>query len=315
MGLELNLMAFIPLLIRISSVEEVERGVKYFLVQALGSGLFLWGGFWLYSLGTRFDVFSLNWFCSLIFLAGLLLKIGSFPFHFWVISVISSLSWLGCILLATWQKVAPLFLFFWFFFDSWFYIVMIIAVLCSLVGGLGGVNQVQLRVLIAYSSINHLGWILAVAAISFFGLAFYYIVYFIISFFIFFLFFLVNYDRVGQVFFLVENKLIVIIILLSLISLAGLPPFTGFIRKWVVFQEIIIVNQTLYIIILILGSIFRLYFYLNLFFSVFLIGFRNSFNEGKSVFFRKLLLFFLVIGLICVVFGLGWFEIFYGFVL
>jgi len=309
-GLELNLMSFIPLLIAISSVEEVERGVKYFLVQALGRGFFLLGGFWLYSLGVNFTDFSLNWFCSLLFIVGLLLKLGSFPFHFWVPSVISCLSWLGCLLLSTWQKLAPLFVFFWFFFDSWISYVLFFGVISSLVGGLGGVNQVQIRILIAYSSINHLGWIIVVSIFSIFGFFSYYLVYFIISLFIFLLLSFINFGRVSQFSFRIINKYLLFFFSLMLISLAGLPPFTGFFGKWVVFQEIISQTFVLPLLFLVLGSVFSLYFYLNLFFSVFLSRFSSSVFFGET-YYRKIYYLF-SFGILVSVFGLGFFEFIYS---
>ncbi len=302
-------MSFIPLLISISSVEEVERGVKYFLIQALGRGFFLLGGFWIYSLSIINEKDYLRLFCSFLFLMGLLLKLGSFPFHFWVPSVIRSLSWIGCLLLATWQKLAPLFVFFWFFFRKWFGIVILFGVISSLVGGLGGINQVQIRILMAYSSINHLGWIIVVAAFSFFGLLSYYSIYFIISFTIFLLLFYINFGRVRQISVLFENKIMMVFVCLLLISLAGLPPFTGFLGKWVVFQELVINNHNFVLLVLIFGSFFSLYFYFNLFFSIFLVNSVNYvFFSGKK---SRWNLFFISLIVHMSLFGLVIFELFY----
>nr|YP_002970745.1 NADH dehydrogenase subunit 2 [Cephalothrix simula]ACL27427.1 NADH dehydrogenase subunit 2 [Cephalothrix simula] len=307
MGFELNLMSFIPLLMSISSVSEVESGVKYFLIQSLGSCMFLLGGFWLYSLGFNLMDFYINWFFSMIFLSGLLLKMGCFPFHLWVPSVMSSLSWFGCMLLATWQKLAPLFIFFWFFFDSWMYFVCFFAIMSSLVGGFGGISQVQIRVLMAYSSINHLGWMIAISIYSFFGLFSYYIVYFIISLYIFFLFFIMDYGRLSQSLFLLKNKFFSYFILFSLLSLAGLPPFTGFLTKWIVFQELMMNGSFFFLSFLLLGSFFSLYFYLNLFFILYLSTSIFSFFNFEMIIYK----YFVILGFIFVIMGFGVFEIFF----
>ncbi len=101
-----------PLLVYRGMRQEAESGTKYFIVQSLGSGALILGRMmsfgvsfsWevLYSRGCLVGVY-------LVFLR-LLLKIGRFPFHFWVPSVIAGASWAGCMALATWQKLAPIYL-------------------------------------------------------------------------------------------------------------------------------------------------------------------------------------------------------------
>jgi len=152
---------------------------------------------------------------------------------------------------------------------------------------------------------------IAVSTISFFGLSIYYMVYFFISLSLFLLFSTVGYGRVSQLFGLITNKFILLIIMIVLVSLAGLPPFTGFFAKWIVFQEILLNNQIFFLIFLVLGSVFSLYFYLNLFFSVFLTGFRYSLKFSGEV--RKSLSLVLIMIIILSVLGLGFFELFYVF--
>ena len=72
---------------------------------------------------------------------------------------------------------------------------------------------------------------IAVASISLFGLSMYYLVYFFVSFFVFFLFSVVGFGRIRQIIIIHKNKSSVLFILLTLVSLAGLPPFTGFFGK------------------------------------------------------------------------------------
>lgn len=79
-----------------------------------------------------------------------------FPFYWWVPSVIGGLRWVCCGILITWQKLGPFFVVSSFSF-GFFYLLLIFGVLSSLVGGLLGIGQVQVRLLIAYSSIGHWG--------------------------------------------------------------------------------------------------------------------------------------------------------------
>ena len=83
--------------------------------------------------------------------------------------------------------------------------VPLFSVFSSIIGGLGGINQVQIRVLMAYSSINYLGWTMAASAISFFGLSIHYIVYF--SYFSIFVLIIINYRLwAGLSTFWINNK-------------------------------------------------------------------------------------------------------------
>lgn len=156
-GLELNLMSFLPLVVYVGGFQEVEGAVKYFLVQAFGSGLFLLGGFYSYYVSGFWSLsflFGFSWFFSFL---GLCVKLGLFPFHFWIPSVMGGMSWFGCAILASWQKLAPFFLLVWLLSDVLFDFVLFCGLFSSVVGGLGGINQSHLRLLMSYSSINHLG--------------------------------------------------------------------------------------------------------------------------------------------------------------
>jgi len=88
----------------------------------------------------------------------LLLKRGAAPFHFWFPNVIEGLSWINSLILITWQKIAPLILTSYIIINK---IILISVILSIIIGSLGGLNQTSLRKLMAFSSINHLGWILS----------------------------------------------------------------------------------------------------------------------------------------------------------
>jgi NADH:ubiquinone oxidoreductase subunit 2 (subunit N) len=85
-----------------------------------------------------------------------MIKLGMAPFHFWLPHVIGGIRWVSCVVLSVWQKVGPIFILRSFVF-SWRLYIFIFAALGAIVGGVGGINQSQLRVLLAYSSIGHMG--------------------------------------------------------------------------------------------------------------------------------------------------------------
>nr|YP_009003690.1 NADH dehydrogenase subunit 2 [Iwatanemertes piperata]AHB53115.1 NADH dehydrogenase subunit 2 [Iwatanemertes piperata] len=261
-GLELNLMGFLPLVVQGGDSQFIEGSIKYFVVQALGSSLLLLGGFLHGSL-----FFSWGWgsgsFLVSILLLGLLLKLGAAPFHWWVPSVMGGLSWLACGLLATWQKLAPFFLLFGVLSD-FFYLFLFFACVSSLVGGVGGVGQVQLRVLMGYSSINHLGWMIGLLVCSLLGGMCYFLFYFFISFLIFFVFSGSGLWRVSQV-----SSGVGLFVLIGLVSLGGLPPLSGFVPKWVALQVVSSAGQFFLGSMLIVGALISLYYYLSLVFLLF----------------------------------------------
>lgn len=290
-GLEINLIGVLPLLVYQKSISESESAVKYFVIQALGSSLLLFGSLGTYRLSFSWENlnFITQWsFLRLILIrAGLALKIGVFPFHFWFPRVMAGLPWLSCLLLATWQKVAPLFLIVSLFevsFISWLFLTFcLIARGSSLLGGVGGINQTQIRALLAYSSIGHLGWILYAGLHRSWAMAFYFGAYVLISLCLFLALWLrdLSYSKtLAKVAFFSYPVFLVIIILLSL---GGLPPLLGFISKWLVISTGVQSSLSIFIFLLILGSLIRLFYYLSLFFSLFLIFLKgNQINIIKT---------------------------------
>lgn len=92
-----------------------------------------------------------------IFILSMLLKLGIAPFHSWLPHVISSISWTICMILATIQKIAPIRLLVIITPKDFSFLLVISVAASTIVGGVGGINQTQIRSLIAYSSIGHIG--------------------------------------------------------------------------------------------------------------------------------------------------------------
>nr|APH08677.1 NADH dehydrogenase subunit 2 [Lilliconus sagei] len=278
-GLEINLIGFLPLLVYQKGISESESAMKYFIVQALGSSFIIFGSLVAFSLSFSWEVcsnidYSFSGLCVLVM--GLCIKLGVFPFYFWLPSVMAGLSWLSCFLLATWQKLAPLFL-----LISLLKVnqeTLMLTGLCfvtagsALVGGLGGINQTQLRPLLAYSSIGHLGWMIYAALYSEWVFKWYLLIYILISFSIFMSLWLVNLKSMKNMNNLEKFGIVVYYnIMVLLLSLGGLPPLLGFVSKWLVMQTAINNSLSFVLFFLIMGSLLSLYYYLNLFFSIFLI--------------------------------------------
>lgn len=260
-SIEINILRFIPIITNSKSNQETEAAIKYFIAQALGSRIILITRISIWSTYSSYQI-------NLILITAIIIKLGIAPIHFWFPPVISSISWIACIILATWQKLAPLTIIAFFLHNTFTYFILLIASINALLGGIIGINQTHLRTIIAYSSITHIGWIVRILYLLKPQLTIsYYLIYCII---IIPLFFTLNYlsQSNNKQF----NKLntmsptVQIFIPIILLSLRGIPPFTGFIPKWITIYTMCI-ETPITLIVLILGAMINLYFYINIIFS------------------------------------------------
>ena len=199
---------------------------------------------------------------EIIIFSSLLLKRGSAPFHFWFPNVIEGLSWINALILITWQKIAPLILISYIIFKP---LIVTRIILSTLIGALGGLNQTSLRKLIAYSSINHLGWILAAIYNRNSIWITYIIFYTFLTFSIIFIFNIFKISHINQLFSIfIYSKSLKFLRVFNLLSLGGLPPFLGFFPKWLVIQTITLNNQLFLLIFILIITLITLYFYIRL---------------------------------------------------
>ena len=202
----------------------------------------------------------------------LLLKMGAAPFHFWLPSVIQGISWLHCAVLMTLQKIAPLALTRYRVCSvSGEVVVEIFSICCSVVGGIGGLNQLLVRKVMAYSSISHMGWLLAAIMFDMLVWVHYMIIYSLIR------VCLVYFLNLRQIFHLKQVSLMTgvrekVFYFMSFLSLGGLPPFLGFLPKIMVISRLACSYHIVWLVFLIFGSLLTLFFYVRLVVSTFVIS-------------------------------------------
>jgi len=149
---------------------------------------------------------------------------------------------------------------------------LIIILISTIVGSIGGLNQTSIRKILTYSSINHTGWILITLATSENLWLVYFILYSTLALTVVSAIRLSGASFINQT--LITNKeatLIKFIIFTSLLSLGGLPPFLGFLPKWIIIQAIIINNIAPLATIVVITSLTTLYYYLKISYSIFII--------------------------------------------
>nr|BDQ43537.1 NADH dehydrogenase subunit 2 [Metaphire californica] len=259
-SMELNLLSFIPILMSSKSNQETEGSIKYFLAQALGSALLLTSSIMMWS-----PYSPLPTMVAPILVMSVLLKLGSAPCHFWYPSVMSSISWISCTILSSWQKLAPLTILVFFTKQALTSLIMLMAGLNALIGGIMGMNQSQLRSIMAYSSIGHLGWMMSFMLLDKPMMSmFYFTIYCSLIIPLFMLLNMMNLTtskQLSKVMMITPTTQLLMSILL--ISLAGLPPLTGFMPKMLAIMMLANHNTPM-IIILVIGSLMNLFFYLNI---------------------------------------------------
>nr|AYP72685.1 NADH dehydrogenase subunit 2 [Chrysodinopsis sp. EMHAU-1507081] len=264
LGLEINLMSIIPLLTNYKNQYASESALKYFITQALASMIFL---FSILILMKKVEQLT-NWPNNMILMmmySSIFLKMGAAPFHMWFPEVLEGLSWMNCMIMLTWQKIAPMVIMMNNFKFSLF--VMTVIVSSLIFSSILGLNQISLRKILAYSSINHIAWMLS----SMFNTKIIWMIYFLIysivtmSTILILKKFMISY--INQISFSKENKMENLILSANILSLAGLPPFLGFLPKWLTINHLIFDKNYFLAFILVFFTLLAIYFYLRLTFS------------------------------------------------
>nr|YP_010534987.1 NADH dehydrogenase subunit 2 [Epinotia rubiginosana]UYA96954.1 NADH dehydrogenase subunit 2 [Epinotia rubiginosana] len=259
-GLEINLLSFIPLISNQKNLFSSEASLKYFLIQSIASINFLF----IILMKMLFFNFEMNYIISMMMNSPLLMKMGSAPFHFWFPNIMEGLTWLNCFILMTWQKISPMILLSYYFFNKFLILILIINII---IGAIGGLNQTSLRKLMTFSSINNLGWMLSSIMISENLWMFYFIFYSFLNSMMCFMFFMLNTYFINQLFIINMNNMIKMFLMINFLSLGGLPPFIGFFPKWMVINFLLKNNFFILTFIFIMMSLIMLLYYIRIIYS------------------------------------------------
>nr|AQP29886.1 NADH dehydrogenase subunit 2 [Microtermes sp. BDIT020] len=269
MGLEINLMSFIPLMSNVKNMYNTEASLKYFIVQVLASATLL---FVVVMKTLTEDLFTLEGsaYTPMIICTPLLLKSGAAPLHWWFPGVMEGLSWENCALLMTVQKAAPLMLMSYLIEINTFALSIIL--MSTIVGAIGGLNQTSMRKILTYSSINHTGWMLIALTLSENLWMVYFAIYSTLALTVVSAIKLSGVSFINQT--MLTNKeatLMKFMMFTSLLSLGGLPPFLGFLPKWIIIQAMITNKLAPMATIVVVLSLITLYYYLKISYSSFMI--------------------------------------------
>nr|YP_009348110.1 NADH dehydrogenase subunit 2 [Bolbometopon muricatum]APW83528.1 NADH dehydrogenase subunit 2 [Bolbometopon muricatum] len=265
MGLEINTLAILPLMAKQHHPRAVEATAKYFLAQATAATALLFASTTNAWFSGQWEINQMSHPIPIAMLTiAIAFKVGLAPVHSWLPDVLQGVDLTTGLILSSWQKLAPIILLIQVQ-PHHSTALILLGFASTVVGGWGGLNQTQLRKLLAYSSIAHMGWVTIVLhfspALSFLVLMIYFTMTFAT-----FLAFKLNKATTLNALAISWSKSPTLTALtpLILLSLGGLPPLTGFMSKWLVIQELTKQDLPLVATLIALTALLSLYFYLRL---------------------------------------------------
>jgi len=310
LGLELQSLAlYILASIDRDNLKSNEAGIKYFVLSALSSGLLLYGCSLLYGFtgSTNFEEINLKMelentgaiFAMVFILVGLAFKVSAVPFHMWTPDVYQGSPSSVTSFFAVVPKVAGIAILIRFVYipfeqliDQWKNILVFMSLASMILGAIAAIGQTNIKRLIAYSSIGHIGYALAgisTGTITGYSSSITYIsIYVIMNLGVFGCIFLMKKegeycedikDLAGIS---KQNPLLAISFLIIMFSLAGIPPLAGFFAKFYVFMSVIESGMYTLAIVGLLTTVISAFYYLRIIKIIYFDEIKEPFDKIKN---------------------------------
>ena len=330
MGLELQSLAlYVLATFNRDQLKSSEAGLKYFVLSALSSGLLLYGCSLIYGFSgsTNFDVISnqLNsdeyvlTFGIVFILVGLAFKISAVPFHMWAPDVYEGSPTSVTLFFTMVPKIAALTVFIRFLYvpffnliDQWQMIIIFLSIASMLFGAVAAIGQTNLKRLIAYSSIGHIGYTLAGLAIgSNEGIQssiIYISIYVVMNLALFSCLLMLKrnnqyYEEIEDLSGLSKNHpLLSLSLLVILFSLAGIPPLAGFFAKFYIFKADLEQNMYFLAIVGLLSTVVAAFYYLRIVKIIYFDREKEKYDDDHSLWLKFSLTFSTILILLYFIF-------------
>nr|AAF02990.1 NADH dehydrogenase subunit II [Rivulus sp. 'Rio Supamo'] len=277
MGLEINTFAIIPFMTQKHNPRAMEATIKYFIIQTTAATMLLFASISNAWLTGQWDILQMIHPLPLTMLSiALALKLGLAPMHAWFPEILQGLTLPTGLILSTWQKLAPFSLLLQLPSNNAM-LLTTLGLLSILMGGWGGLSQTQLRKILGYSSVAHLGWMVLILqympSLSFLAFT----TYIILTFSMFLTFWYHQSTTINALSTSwTKTPILSAMTPLILLSLGGLPPLTGFLPKWMILSELTKQELNLAATTAALSTLLSLYFYLRLSYAMTLTSSPNN---------------------------------------
>uniref|UniRef100_UPI00315D7440 NADH dehydrogenase subunit 2 n=1 Tax=Nephelomys childi TaxID=2964401 RepID=UPI00315D7440 len=285
-GLEMNLLAIIPLMISKHHPRSTEAASKYFITQATASMLLL------LAISINFEQYNVwhlqsqtNYYIPTLMTISLAIKLGLAPFHSWLPEVTQGIQPHTGLILLTWQKLAPYQSCTKIYQHLNHQLMLTMAIISIFIGAWNGLNQTQLRKIMAYSSISHMGWMISICTynpnLTLLNLT----IYILLTTPLFMMMSSYTATSINSLSMLL-NKTPILLPTMSMILLStgGLPPLTGFAPKWLIINELLMNNCTILATTMTMTSLINLFFYTRMIYSTSLTIFPTTNNLKTATF-------------------------------
>ena len=330
MGLELQSLAlYVLATFNRDQLKSSEAGLKYFVLSALSSGLLLYGCSLIYGFSgsTNFNIISnqLNsneyvlTFGIVFILVGLAFKISAVPFHMWAPDVYQGSPTTVTLFFTMVPKIAALTVFIRFLYvpflnliDQWQMIIVFLSIASMLFGAIAAIGQTNIKRLIAYSSIGHIGYTLAgLATGSNEGIQssiVYISIYIIMNLALFSCLLMLKrnneyYEEIEDLSGLSKNHpLLSLSLLIILFSLAGIPPLAGFFAKFYIFKAVL--EQSMYFLAIVglLSTVIAAFYYLRVIKIIYFDKEKEKYDQDHNIWLKFSLTFSTILILLYFVF-------------
>nr|YP_004733056.1 NADH dehydrogenase subunit 2 [Triturus cristatus]ACO05665.1 NADH dehydrogenase subunit 2 [Triturus cristatus]ACT82012.1 NADH dehydrogenase subunit 2 [Triturus cristatus]ADJ39047.1 NADH dehydrogenase subunit 2 [Triturus cristatus]ADV35448.1 NADH dehydrogenase subunit 2 [Triturus cristatus]QGL54674.1 NADH dehydrogenase subunit 2 [Triturus cristatus] len=266
MGLEINTLAIIPLMTKMHHPRATESATKYFLTQATASALLLFSATMNAWMTGEWTIMNMNSHTpTTILTIALAIKLGVAPFHLWLPDVLQGLDMMTCLILSTWQKLAPMALLILTSHQLNTNLLTLMALASAIIGGWGALNQTQTRKIMAYSSIAHLGWMVLVISFAPSLALLNLMIYLMMTSSMFMMLMALNATNMNKLSISwLKTPTLAASMMAGLLSLGGLPPLSGFLPKWLILQEMTKHHLGALSTVMALSALLSLFFYLRL---------------------------------------------------
>lgn len=259
-SIEINFIAYIPLIIFLNKYNK-NISNKYFITQSIRSTFFLSSIYFDFLINSNY----INFITSIkyiLFNFRIFIKLGIPPFQNWFIDLINNINWINCIILSNWQKIIPIIILNHIYSLTIIYISII---LCLLITPLG-LNFSSTHLIIRFSSINQIGWILLIIPSKEIRWKWYFTLYLISNSSIILFFNKFNIKSFNQLNNL-NNYLTIYLLIILIFSIRGIPPFLGFLIKLLTIKNFL---KSPIILLFIIISIFTFIMYTRLCYKIIL---------------------------------------------
>nr|AIF79982.1 NADH dehydrogenase subunit 2 [Cnemaspis tucdupensis] len=266
LGLELNTLSILPIIMKPGHPRATEATIKYFLIQTTAATMILLAGTMnTWQTGQWSISHTPTPLTTTIILVAIMLKLGLAPTHLWYPDVLQGSTMNTALILSTWQKIAPLTLLLMMSNHLQPHILLLLGLTSALTGGWLGLGQTQMRKIMAASSIAHMGWLITALTLDPMLTTLTFMIYITTTTTIFSHMTATGTKTLPDISTTwTHSPPLLTTTMLTLISLGGLPPTTGFMPKWLILKTMTTTGLTPIALILLLASLPSLLFYLRM---------------------------------------------------